>query len=64
MACGGTGTNPVADNSSDSAATHAEDSASATTDTIVYEHDYIVHETIDKAVGGIKSLGTELEALK
>ena len=42
MACGGTGTNPVADNSSDSAATHAEDSASATTDTIVYEHEYIV----------------------
>ena len=29
-----------------------------------YEHEYIVHETIDKAVGGIKSLGTELEALK
>jgi hypothetical protein len=29
-----------------------------------YEHDYIVHETIDKAVGGVKSLGTELEALK
>ena len=42
MACGGTGTNPVADNSSDSAVTHAEDSASATTDTIVYEHEYIV----------------------
>ena len=42
MACGGTRTNPVADNSSDSAATQAEDSASATTDTIVYEHDYIV----------------------
>ena len=29
-----------------------------------YEHDYIVHEVIDQAVGGIKSLGTELEALK
>ena len=29
-----------------------------------YEHDYIVHEAIDQAVGGIKSLGTELEALK
>ena len=29
-----------------------------------HEHDYIVHETIDKAVGGIKSLGTELEVLK
>ncbi len=42
MSCGGTGTNPAADNSSDSAATHAEDSASATTDTIVYEHEYIV----------------------
>jgi peroxiredoxin len=42
MACGGMGTNPAADNSSDSTATHADDSASATTDTIVYEHDYIV----------------------
>ena len=29
-----------------------------------YEHDYIVHQVIDQAVGGIKSLGTELEALK
>lgn len=29
-----------------------------------YEHDYLVHETIDRAVGGIKMLGTKLEALK
>lgn len=28
-----------------------------------YEHDLAVHEVLDAAVGGIKSLGTELEAL-
>lgn len=42
MACGGTGANPAVDNSSDSAATHADDTVSTATDTIVYEHDYIV----------------------
>lgn len=42
MACGGKGANPAADNSNDSAATHEDDCASTTTDTIVYEHDYIV----------------------
>jgi len=29
-----------------------------------YEHDYAVQEVIDQAVGGIKMLGTKLEALK
>lgn len=42
MACGGTGANPDVDNSCDSAATHADDTVSTATDTIVYEHDYIV----------------------
>ena len=42
MACSGTGSNPAVDNSSDSTSTHAEDCVSATTDTFVYGHEYIV----------------------